>query len=268
MKRQKFVKEKAVGEGKCPGRWSNQRLQYKQCHMHRCGLAMGAQTLTCDQKLDVVLLLDGSGSLGNAGWKAEIKAAQTFVDAFTGSGAQAHMAVTLYSGPRTWAKVRKCVGRYRAGTVDLERDCSIKNVDHFTPDMAKVKADIGKLAFPRGSTLTSLALINAYTELSLGRKDAKSIVVAITDGRPLSTVATRIAARYLRMKARLVWVPVTRKAPLWRIKKWATRRWQENVVEVKSFKDLENPDLVTHVIANICPKGPTPGTSAYHDFNR
>ena len=35
------------------------------------------------------------------GWKAEIKAAKLFVDAFSGTGAQAKMSVILYSGPRT-----------------------------------------------------------------------------------------------------------------------------------------------------------------------
>ena len=38
------------------------------------------------------------------------------------------------------------------------------------------------------------------------------------------------------------------------IKKWATQRWQENVVVVKQFTDLEKPDVVNRVVANICPK--------------
>merc|ERR1719456_1225454 len=35
-KRQKFVKHAPEGAGKCPGRWSKDRLQYKQCNMKRC----------------------------------------------------------------------------------------------------------------------------------------------------------------------------------------------------------------------------------------
>merc|ERR1719269_80534 len=116
-----------------------------------------------------------------------------------------------------------------------------------------VKTLIGGLTWPQGSTLTSLALVTAKAELSLGRKDSQSIVVVITDGRPLSYRATWVASRMVRKAARLVWVPVTRYAPLKFIKRWATRRWQENVVLVKSFKDLEKPDPVNHVIANICP---------------
>ena len=45
-----------------------------------------------------------------------------------------------------------------------------------------------------------------------------------------------------------------RYAPLKSIKKWATARWQENVVVVRKFSDLENVKTVDHVIANICPK--------------
>jgi len=207
----------------------------------------------CKEKLDIVFLLDGSGSLGAKGWKAEMKAAQTFVDVFSGTGAQANMAVILYSGPRTWGGVYKCFGRNRA-RVDQEKVCKIKTVTHFTNDMKKVKKQVAGLTWPKGGTLTSLALMRAKSELSLGRKDAKSIVVVITDGRPLSYRATWYASRYVRKFARLVWVPVTRYAPLRRIKRWATRRWQENVVVVKTFADLEKVDKINSVVANICPK--------------
>lgn len=233
-------------------------MEYKKCNMRRCPLKVGSTTMTCDQKLDIVLLLDGSGSLGQSGWNAEIKAAQTFIDAFAGAGAQANIAVVLYSGPRTWGGVRKCFSKSKA-KVDMALTCKIKSVTHFTNDTQSVKQKIAGLTWPRGSTLTSLALLTAHAELALGRKDAKSIVVAITDGRPLSYRATGLAARFVRKSARLIWVPVTRYAPLRYIKTWATRRWQENVVQVKSFADLEKPDLVTHIVANICPGGQVRG---------
>merc|ERR1719506_796999 len=138
QKRWKFVAQRAKGDGKCPGRWSSKRLQYKPCNMHRCALAAGAQTLTCKQELDVVLLLDGSGSLGQVGWDAEMKAAKMFVGAFAGSGAQTQISVVLYSGPRTWGGVRKC---FRSSPkVDQELVCKIKSVTHFTSDMAAVQA--------------------------------------------------------------------------------------------------------------------------------
>jgi hypothetical protein len=70
-------------------------------------LEIDQKIMKCNETLDIMLLLDGSGSLGESGWKAEIKAAQLFVDAFSGTGAHSHMGVILYSGPRTWSGVDK-----------------------------------------------------------------------------------------------------------------------------------------------------------------
>merc|ERR1740138_1109451 len=109
-KRQKFVSEPAQGAGKCATAWEPTRLQYKPCAMHRCKVLDAAEPLTCNRSLDVVLLLDGSGSMGKKGFKAEMKAAQYFVGAFMKAD-KAQLAVILYSGPRTWSGVRKCVGK-------------------------------------------------------------------------------------------------------------------------------------------------------------
>jgi hypothetical protein len=209
--------------------------------------------LTCDAKLDVVLLIDGSGSLGQKGWNAEIKAAKMFVDAFAVEQTQAQMAVVMYSGPRTWGGVFKCFAKNKK-KINMAKTCKIQSVTHFESDLAKVKSKIAGLKWPKGSTLTTLALMAAKAELNLGRKDAESAVVVITDGRPLSFRGTTVASKYLRKSARLLWVPVTRFAPLKWVKRWATRRWQENVVPVKTFKDLEKTDPIDHLIADMCPK--------------
>jgi len=219
--------------------------------MKRCELEAGAAALKCNRTQDIVLLIDGSGSLGQQGWDAEIKAAKTFVTAFTGG--KAEMAVILYSGPRTWGGVYACFAR-NTKKVDRERICAIKTVTHFTADMKKVDSLITGLTWPRGSTLTSLALLNAQAEMALGRKNAQANVIVFTDGRPLSYRKTWEASKRVRKVARLIWVPVTRYAPLKAIKTWATRRWQENVVQVKTFKDLKDPSTITRIVANLCPK--------------
>jgi len=256
QKRQRFVTKVAEGAGKCAGAWSTKRLKYKECNMKRCKLPEGSKVMPCNKTLDVVLLIDGSGSLGKKGWAAEIMAANTFVDAFidpNASSSKTQMSVILYSGPRTWGGVFKCFAR-NTKKVDREKVCAIKMVTHFTQDLKKVKELISGLTWPRGSTLTSLALITAKAELALGRKNAQSNVIVFTDGRPLSFRKTEMAAKSVRKAARLVWVPVTKYAPLKKIRKWATRRWQENVVRVTSFNNLKKPDVVTHIVANICPK--------------
>jgi len=249
-KRQKFVLKQAEGAGKCAGMWSPERLQYQQCSMKRCKISDPNKPLACNRSLDVVLLIDGSGSLGQKGWNAEIKAAQYFVDAFS-EAHKAYMSVLLYSGPRTWSGVYECTGK-NAKTVDPGY-CGIRMISHFTGDLKKVKQLITGLKWPQGSTLTSVALMTAKAELALGRKDSKANVVVFTDGKPLSVRKTELAALELRKQARLLWVPVTQHAPMKEIKKYATREWQENVVQVPSFAELEKPDVITHIIADICP---------------
>jgi len=249
-KRGKFVIEQALGAGTCPTRWDPARFEFKRCAMHRCKVPDIAKPMECNRSLDVILLLDGSGSLGKKGWAAEMKAAQYFVDAFINSG-KANLAVILFSGPRTWSGVAKCVGKSKKSVKPSA--CGIKTVTHFTKDLKKVKQQLLGLDFPKGSTLTSLALMTAKAELSLGRADAIGNVIVFTDGRPLSYRKTGIAANQLRKVARLLWVPIAKGAPLKHIKRWATRRWQENVVPVTSFKALSKPDVITHIVANICP---------------
>jgi len=211
------------------------------------------QAMKCNKALDVVLLIDGSGSLGQEGWNAEITAAQSFVRSFNfGAESKAQMSVILYSGPRYWNPLLSCFHGVQA--MDQEQDCKIVRVTKgFTNDMAAVKTAISNLVWPQGSTLTSLALLAAKTELSNGRGDAESVVVTITDGRPFSKGNTGRASRELRKNARLVWVPVTRNAPLKWIKRWATRRWQENVVNVEDFAHLTEPWVITQIVADICP---------------
>jgi hypothetical protein len=253
QKRQKYVKFQPEGQGTCADEWDMSRLQYKECNVFACELPVGKSVIPCNKTIDIVLLLDGSGSLGQEGWDAEIKAADLFVDAFTGTGAHARMAAILYSGPSTWAGVSKCMGT-DTEVVDMESFCKIKVLTHFTEDMAAVKSAINGATWPKGSTLTSVALMAAKSEFSLGREHANTNVILFTDGKPLSSRKTLQAAKVVREAGRLVWVPVTAYAPLDDIKKWATRRWEENVVEVPTFEDLESPWPINQIIADICPK--------------
>merc|ERR1719440_1995066 len=110
QKRMKFVDHEPEGDGKCPDKWSLKRLEYKKCNMFRCNVTDDTKPMPCNRSMDITLLIDGSGSLGKAGWKSEIVAAQHTIDAFLDSG-KTEMAVILFSGPRTWGKVEKCTGK-------------------------------------------------------------------------------------------------------------------------------------------------------------
>lgn len=256
-KRVRYVVQSARGAGKCPNRWKTDRLQYTQCGMRRCTVSANHTTRAClTKKLDMVMLLDGSTSMTKKGWDNEVLFAKKLVHAFVGSSSEVNsqVAVIVYSGPRDWNEWRTCFNP-KSSPAKRKATCRVNTVTHLTSDLAKLEATIDKLEWPKGGTLSSLALKTAQDELVLGRKNVPANVVMLTDGKPMSPRWTKLAARSLRKKARLLWVPVTGNAPLKDIKKWATRRWQENVFQVRSFDDLktQSDSLVTHVVASICP---------------
>jgi hypothetical protein len=251
-KRTKFVVEPAEGSGKCPGMWSDARLEYKACNKKRCKTKK-SQALQCNRTFDVVLMIDECPKGGKESWDAQIAWATTFVDTFNPK--KAEIAVITYCGPRTWSGVSQCTGT-STKKVDIEKTCKIKVLSHFTDDMKKTKNLINGLSMQKGMKLMGLALLAAKAELTLGRKEAQSVVVGFIDGPPLSVRKTVAAATVLRKGSRLLLVPIIKFSPLKVLKKLVTRRWQENLVAVDGAKALDKKKnrYVTRIVANICPK--------------
>jgi hypothetical protein len=254
-KRQRFIKEEAEGAGVCASEWDPERLQYRKCAMKRCKVPDPTKVLKCNQTLDITLLIDATPKSGKKAFASSIVAANNLVDSFVGDGVTGspNFAVITYTGPRTWSGVSKCTGK-SVKKVDMEKDCRIKIASHFEEDLKKVKATLNGLEFQPGSKLLSLGLMTAQSEMALGRKTARSIVIVFMDGMPLSFRKTKLASHTLRKKARLVYLIVAKFAPLADVKKWSSRRWQENIVKVGEAPELEKAETGTHIIANICPK--------------
>jgi Mg-chelatase subunit ChlD len=183
--------------------------------------------LRCESRLDVILVIDGSGSLGQTGWDASVKAGAMLARAFGGGSAEVQLAVMLFSYHSEW-------------------------VQHFSTDFEGAAQKIEKLRWPRSITYTANALNTAASELSLGRDDAQSIVILITDGRPMSLRRTASAAYFLRRQARLMVVPVTKWAPIEAAETWASRPKADNFLPLGEFADLENPDKIDLIIADAC----------------
>jgi len=254
-KRQAFVKEAAQGSGVCADMWDKTRLQYEACNVHSCKVADPTKAMKCNTSMDIIMVVDGTPQGGKAAFAAEVKAANTLVDAFAGKGitAKPNFALIHYTGPRTWSGVSKCTGK-STKKVDMVKTCKVTLLQHFTSDLKKFKAKVTGMTFQKGSKLLSLGLMTVQAEFALGNKNHRTIVMVFIDGSPLSKRKTKLASRTLRKKARLVWVTITKLAPLKDIKSWASRRWQENIVVVKSAKELALPETGTHLVANICPK--------------
>merc|ERR1719498_688397 len=257
-KRQRLVKEPAQGSGSCADKWDPSRLQYEACAQWRCAVPDFDKLMKCNTSMDVILVLDGTPKNGKEAFAAEISAATKFVDAWTPDENHPNITGTPqfslihYTGPRTWSGVSKCTGK-SAKKVNMEEVCKIKLVQHFTDDVKKIKNKLNGLEFQAGSKLLSLALMTAQAEFVLGNKNHRTNVIVFMDGMPLSFRKTKLASRAIRKKARLLYVALTKFAPLGDVKKWVSRRWQENLVQVETVEELGWPEVGTHLIANICP---------------
>jgi len=247
--RVKNIVEDKVGNGQCADHDADHRQEYQVCNEAAC-----TGNVTCESKLDVVILLDGSGSLGEKGWEQTKKAGQMIVESFHGGESHVKVSVILFGGPRYWSQYYACTGATAGATPDLKIDCGIDIVQHFTADMQEASTVINKLNWPATTTFTSQALMTAHSEFSLGRKEANSVVIVITDGRPLNPARTGEAALELRKSARLIFVPVTSNVPMEDVKKWASKPASENVIQVDDFATLADPATITSIIADMCPE--------------
>jgi len=247
--RVKNVVEEPQGSGNCFYAETTERLEYSPCNEAKC-----EGNVTCESKLDVVVLLDGSGSLGPNGWAQTKKAGEMFVQGLHGGEDHVKVSVILFSGPTSWDKYYACTGAAQGATPNLKDDCGIDIVQHFTADMSEAANVISGLVWPAKTTLTSQALMTAKSELSLGRKDASSVVVVVTDGRPLNPQRTEKASSDLKKSARLMWIPVGQNVPIESMEAWATKPVSENVIPVNHFEALSDPDTINAILADMCPK--------------
>eukprot|EP00929_Paragymnodinium_shiwhaense_P014082 TRINITY_DN121964_c0_g1_i1.p1 TRINITY_DN121964_c0_g1~~TRINITY_DN121964_c0_g1_i1.p1 ORF type:complete len:968 (+),score=282.91 TRINITY_DN121964_c0_g1_i1:93-2996(+) len=252
--RERLVVAAAKGDGLCPVQDSPSRLQYKRCNPQECKPASGGTTLQCDSKLDVIILLDSSGSVGSEGWEKLKTATSTLVKAFNPDGKEdgAAVSVLMYGGPDDFENYKKCTNG--DAIKDMEKECKISWASHLTTDASSVSGGLGQLAWQKGATLTSAALAAAETELLTGRPATQSVVIVLTDGRPMNMRKTTEIAARLKRRARLMWVPLTDQAPIDQMKHWASRPVASNVLALKNIAELEKPDRISGIIADACPK--------------
>merc|ERR1712194_916673 len=121
-------------------------------------------------------------------------------------------------------------------------------------DTKVVKKAAAALRWPGRSTLTSYSIANSWFELINGREDAKSVVVVITDGKPLSVLKTGVASEEIKKLARLVWIPVGQgvKSAVENMKGWASQPWQDNVLEIETLATLDTPGTINKMASQFC----------------
>jgi len=263
LRRQKSIDTPAKGTGKCWGPETWKRLRFRRCNSYSCNYLLRRITrgsaprdfLRCSSAVDVTLLIDGSGSLGSYGWSKSKELAADLVRNLNDGSSNVQVAVELFSGPKNWDDYRKCTDT--PNEVNMETTCGMKWVSRYTSDTAGVATQISNLAWPQLSTLTSLALGQAQANLKNGRAEANSIVIVLTDGKPLSQWNTKMAAQRLQLKSKVLWVPIGRGAPRRLIKELASTPQTDHVISVSSFYSLRSnwryKNLVNTILSTTCP---------------
>lgn len=264
--RKRDVETPEVGGGTCPaeecpdttaaapgGVLQCERHEEKFCNMAPCPKTDPDLPLHCDAKVDVVLLLDGSGSIGQDGFDAEKAFADIFVSAFESVSAQ--FSIIVYSGPKTWSAYSAC---FDDPNVDMVNTCGINKVQDFSDDLEATRATIKGLEWPSGTTFTSVALKTAATELSLSRPDAPAVVVLVTDGAPLSALKTADAAKTVRdAGSRLMIVPVQGRGLTDASRDWmmtlASEPKEDNFIPLEDIAMFSEVGSVDKLVASACP---------------
>merc|ERR1719480_778554 len=107
---------------------------------------------------------------------------------------------------------------------------------------------LSSLDWPASTTMTSLALTQAETELFNGRDDAESVVILITDGWSMSRKNTNSAAEQLRKSAKVLYVAAGNSAPLDIIREMASYPQDDHIIQAHSLWSLSQPAILNKII--------------------
>lgn len=232
--RTREVLRQAKGSGSCPKEESHERRQAVKCNAHRCP---SSPLPRCASVLDIVLVLDTSGSMGAEGFKDAKNFAQALV-------ARIEFGDADVSGTQ---------GLARVGALSFASTASVQQV--LTVDSNELSSSLESIVWQKSSTNTGEAVAAAAEMLDrYKRSQAQSVILVITDGMPVSSyVLSTEAARLRQLGVRLSFAVVSAGLPLGAFTGWAAWPKEENVLAVSSFTDLKKPEMVTEVLAALCP---------------
>lgn len=181
-----------------------------------------ARGTKCVMEADIILAIDGSGSVRQAGWDASVKAANALTDALVDS--HTAMAILIFSGSGS-----------------RRQDFMHHGLTH-----DKTQLDMTNVQFPRGRTPTAEGLNESNKELTEhGRKDSQKFIIVITDGKPNSVSKTNTSVEVIKKQGiHLIFVPVGNGAPLEQIKAWASS--PDDIIKVEDYTQLG-----THVVTKV-----------------
>mmetsp|Transcript_130164 Transcript_130164/g.290952 ORF Transcript_130164/g.290952 Transcript_130164/m.290952 type:complete len:1014 (-) Transcript_130164:80-3121(-) len=241
------------GQGKCPTEHHPDRYELQDCNTHLC-----AGDEICVAKQDLIIAIDASGSLQEAGFEA----LRSFASNLT----------TRYQG-EYFGNVDMQVGiaLFGQGNVEVLPDGSTtitpaEEAQKLTSDMAQVRKSIMGLQFQGGFTNMAQGLTLAESMLSQSRSDAQSAVMVLSDGKYSMEHQTNHKVRAMKDKnIRIYMVPIVEFSGQEEevLKKWATFPWQSNYHRIPGISAIKyNSEIFAEqIIAKFCPESISPAVS-------
>jgi hypothetical protein len=211
----KGVQKEGGPEGYCPEWYDEARMEAAYCNTMEC-----PQDLVCQAQLDMLLLLDGSGSVNwyGPGFEQERSFALSMFNLMSFGDAGAKAGVILFS----W---------------------EAELIAPMTTDQQSLIEAVEGMSWPHWNTDTAAALTMAKTELTnSGRPEVskeKTIIFLLTDGNPNSMSSTMAAAEGVKEVATLYVVVIGNNLNMNAVKHWPSYPWEEHLIKVEEFDLLE-----------------------------
>jgi ribosomal protein S9 len=253
--RQKGVVIPIRGEGRCPRPRSRTRFEEIECNGHPC---VGDEV--CVAMQDLVMTIDGSGSLRESGFETVRNYAANLTNRYESYyyGKEDMKIGVVYFGN----------GHLTAqpdGTTTISEALYVQGL---TSDLALVGQRIRDQTWLRGFTNMAQGLQQADNVLGqTGRASAQSAVLVISDGKFSMEFQTAEKARELKDKnvmLYLVAVTEVKGDDLKTFRRFASRPIESNFVRIPGLQALEyNPELFAgRIVAKFCPKAFSPSSQA------
>lgn len=254
--RYRHIKHAAFGEdGTCAQFHDASRFQWKQCNTQPCNWDPNKDVL-CESPLDVIVALDGSGSVGDTGWAAIQLAAEYFI---TSMGSGTRVGAMVFSSPYDIKDADVCMGwKTPYPNWDPTETCGITWAHKLSDDKNAVKQAVKDATRPGYGTLTNLAIEASASEFisQRGRSFVQSVLVVFTDGHPESDDKTKTAANDFKSAGnqRILAVPVgTGFKDDEFFQDIVSYPYQDNIVNPVDFKELTYRSTLDKILQDFCP---------------
>lgn len=233
--------------GKCPCEDNPERLERRTCNEADC---VGDEV--CAAKQDLVLAIDGSGSLREDGFDTVRRLAASLIGRYQ----------SMFQGRDAMR-----VGVVVFGQGALEADGSVagaEEVQGLTAHLDSARAAVEGLAWQRGFTNLAQAFSLASRVLREGgRADAQSAVLVLSDGRPAMKLAAAHQATKLKEGGTLIYMVPVAEYPgedLDPLKQWASQPWETSYQRIPGVSALRSnfDAFVSKLVAKFCPMSVSP----------